>query len=143
MINWKDEACQVTPHFSVKDCLYLHEWKRLASIETDQVYTHRLVALCEKMELIRAMLGDTPINVHSMFRSEDYNVALGILPHQDVHSESLACDFDALPILGVEDVKQRLRPHLAALGIRMEKGTLGWVHIDMKEIGPSGREFTA
>ena len=68
MIDWNDEHCQVTEHFTVKDCLYLHAWGKLASIN-DQVYLHKLFALCQKLEEIHAIL-DCKLNVHSMFRSE-------------------------------------------------------------------------
>lgn len=143
MIDWKDGSCQVTPNFTVKECLYLHAWERLADINIEHVYTYRIAALCGKLELIRALVGDKPLNIHSMYRSPQYNESQFIHPHEDVHSESLAVDFDCLPFLGIEDLRQRLRPHLEALGIRMERGTKKWIHIDMREVGPSGREFTA
>lgn len=140
MIDWNDEHCQVTEHFTVKDCLYLHAWQKLAAID-DEVYLHKLAALCQKLEEIRSIL-DCKLNVHSMFRSEAYNESQGIVPHDDVHSKSLACDFDCSPSFTIDVVKNILRPRLESLNIRMEKGTTSWVHIDMRAPGPSGREFT-
>lgn len=142
MINWNDETCQVTSHFTVRDCLYLHAWKRLSNIDTEGVLVQRLIALCQCLEAIRDIL-QCPMNVHSMFRSEAYNISQNIMPSQDVHSQSLACDFDCLPVYTVEEVKNILRPRLESLGIRMERGTTTWIHIDMRLPGPSGREFTA
>jgi hypothetical protein len=140
MINWNDEKCQVTSHFTVKDCLYLHEWHRLADVDRDGVYLHKLAALCQKLEEIRDIL-KCPINVHSMFRSQAYNEDQKILPSDDVHSQSVAVDFDCEPVMTIEQVKNALRPLLESLDIRMEKGTTTWIHIDMRAPGPSGREF--
>jgi hypothetical protein len=141
MIDWNDETCQVTEHFTVKDCLYLHAWSRLADIDTEGVLLHRIVALCQKLEEIRDIL-KCPMNVHSMFRSILYNADQKIRPSNDVHSDSIACDFDCEPVMSVEQVKNMLRPMLESLDIRMEKHTTSWVHIDMRVPGPSGREFT-
>jgi hypothetical protein len=142
MIDWTNETCQVTMHFTVKDCLYLHEWSRLADIDTDGVLLHRLVALCQKLEEIRDILG-CPMNVHSMFRSVQYNKDQNLHPTLDVHSMSIACDFDCEPIMTITQVKNKLRPSLEALDIRMERDTSTWVHVDIREPGPSGREFIA
>jgi hypothetical protein len=141
MINWSDPHCQVTPHFTVQDCLNLHEWGRLAN-EKDMVSFTRLIALCQKLEEIREVL-KCPLNVHSIFRSVAYNKDQNIIPNYDVHSECLACDFDCEPHLSVEMVKNILRPCLETLDIRMERDTPIWIHIDMREPGASGREFKA
>jgi hypothetical protein len=141
MIDWSDETCQVTSHFTVKDCLYLHGWQKLACVKNSGVKTERIVFLCQKLEEIRALL-NYPINVHSFFRSISYNESQGIKPSDDVHSESIACDFDCAPFLSIQEIKDKLRPHLEILNIRMEKGTETWVHVDIRAPGPSGREFT-
>jgi hypothetical protein len=76
-----------------------------------------------------------------MFRSQAYNEDQKILPSDDVHSQSVAVDFDCEPVMTIEQVKNALRPLLESLDIRMEKGTTTWIHIDMRAPGPSGREF--
>lgn len=119
----------------------MHAWERLAGIETDSVNPYRILALCEKLERVRALL-DAPIRVHSMFRSIEYNKDQNINPVNDVHTQCLAVDFDCFPHLKIEQIKDRLRPLLDKLEIRMERGTPTWVHIDLKLPGPSGREFT-
>src|SRR5208282_3589635 len=130
MIDWTDRQCQVSTHFTVGDCLTLHAWNRLADIDKDGVILHRLVALCQKLEEIRDIL-KCPMNVHSIFRSVAYNESQNIHPNADVHSMSIACDFDCEPIMTIEQVKNMLRPSLESLQIRMEKGTMTWIHVDI------------
>ena len=141
-IDWTDPAAQVTDHFTVGDALTLHNWGRIAT-EEDGADFAKLLALCQKMEEVRAALG-CPINVHCMFRSKKYNLEQGILKPtgDDVHARSEACDFDCNGHLTIQQVKDKLEPKLEELGIRMEKGTTSWVHIDLRLPGPSGRYFT-
>jgi hypothetical protein len=140
-VDWKNGSQYVTLHFTVKDCLFLHSWNRLGTTE-DGVDFDSLIKLCQKLESIRELLG-CPMNVHCMFRSEKYNIEQGILlpTGKDVHSMSIACDFDCLPSLTIQEVKDILEPKLSDLGIRMEFGTTTWVHVDLREPGPSGRYF--
>lgn len=142
MVDWSDEKCPITEHFTVKDALFLHAWGKLACIDKDGVLLHRIVTLCQKLEQIRTLLNDTPMNVHSMFRSIAYNRDQNINPVNDVHSQSVAADFDCLPRYSIEQVKERLRPSLVKLNIRMERNTPTWVHVDTRIPGPSGREFS-
>lgn len=138
-IDWTNPKAKVSDHFTVNDCLILHNWNRLAK-EDDGADFNALSSLCQVMEKVRVLLG-CPINVHCMFRSQKYNQEQGIKP-ADVHSMNLACDFDCSPTLTIQQVKDILEPNLESLGIRMEKGTTSWVHIDTRAPGPSGRYFT-
>lgn len=142
MIDWTSGNSAVTDHFSVNDCLMLHEWNRLAT-ETDGANFDKLTALCQVLEQVRSVLG-CPMNVHCMFRSTAYNLAQNILPPTglDVHAMNLACDFDCGDALTIQEVKDTLEPQLDSLGIRMERGTTTWVHLDLHGVGPSGRYFT-
>ncbi len=140
MPDFTDESDQITPHFKVKDALFLHNWNRLAT-EDDGADFAKLTVLCQKMEEIRTLLG-CPINVHNMFRSQKYNQEQGIKP-DDAHSQNVACDFDCNETMSIADVQAKLLPELENLGIRMENNTATWTHIDLREPGPSGRHFTA
>jgi hypothetical protein len=142
MIDWTDPTAQVTPHFIVNDALMLHNWNKLAT-EEDGCNFNRLETLCQKLEEIRTLL-NCPMNVHCMFRSKEYNIEQSILlpTGADVHSMSLACDFDCNKDMSIQDVKDALESQLDSLGIRMEKGTTTWVHVDLHSVGPSGRYFT-
>ena len=139
MIDWTNPQDQVTEHFTVKDVLFLHNWNRLATAD-DGANFEKLEALCQKLEEVRAALG-CPMSVHCMFRSASYNLEQNILPPtgMDVHAMSLACDFDCNSTMSIEDVKAKLQPLLAQLGIRMEFGTTTWIHVDLRAPGPSGR----
>ncbi len=144
VIDWTSPKCNITEHFTVEDACMLHSYNRLAN-EMDglnDLMKNLLIALCQKMEQVRAIL-NCPIDVHCMYRSEAYNTAQGIKPAKDVHSMGLACDFDCGPHMTIEQVKAKMEPELAKLGMRMEKGTTTWVHLDLRAPGPSGRYFTA
>jgi len=138
-IDWTDPKANVTEHFTVNDCLMLHNWNRLAT-EADGANFNSLIILCDKMEEVRSTL-ECPINVHCTFRSQDYNKEQGIKP-DDVHSMNVAMDFDCSPNLSIQDIKDKLEPLLESLNIRMELGTTSWIHLDVRAPGPSGRYFT-
>lgn len=143
MINWSDPDCNVTDHFTVGDCIWLPHWRRLAN-ETDgfdKSMESEILQTCEMAEEIRAIV-NCPMRVTSMFRPKTYSPLVGGNEH-DVHTKGLAIDFTTVPTIAIDAAKSLLRPHLAALNIRMEKGTPTWIHIDRREVGPSGREFTA
>lgn len=130
-MDWTNPKDHVTPHFTIADACMLHALNRLATA-ADGMDTDKLVILCNKMEEIRALI-NCPINVHCMFRSPAYNLQIGA-PEHDVHSMSLACDFDCNGHLTIDQVKAILEPKLEELGIRMEKGTTTWVHIDLHPV---------
>lgn len=140
IIDWTDEFCPVTDHFTVRDCLWLGKLGRLAKVGdgfTDEIAAN-LIETCEVAEHIRVAL-KCPMRVTSMYRPPYYSVKIGGSV-TDVHTHGIAIDFQPVGI-DVEEAKKRLRPHLAALRIRMERGTINWVHCDLHEPGPSGREF--
>lgn len=139
MVDWTDPECYVSLHFKVKDALMLHSYNRLAT-QDDGVDFDKLQSLCNKMDQVVNVLG-CPLNVHCMFRSQQYNRDQNINPAADVHSMSEACDFDCNQIMSIDAVKAKLEPQLESLGIRMEFGTTSWVHLDLRAPGPSGRYF--
>lgn len=141
MIDWTNPECLVTSHFTVKECLWLHKWERLACEAdglSDEV-KNEIVKLCSIMETIRTLL-QAPIITHSFFRSRAYNLLIGS-PQFDVHYAGKAIDFDCSPILTILQVKEKLRPNLERYGIRLENnGPLAdWVHVDTKKPSVSGR----
>ena len=138
-INWSDPNFNITPHFTVGEAITLHNWNRLAT-KDDGFVPIDIIQTCEMMEKIRDFLG-CAINVHCMYRSSAYNLEIGSLEH-DVHSLSMACDWDASPTLSIEETKEKLIPKLEEFDIRMEKGTTTWIHTDWRMAGPSGRYFT-
>ena len=138
-VDWSNPEDSITEHFKVKDALTLHSWNKLATM-ADGVDFDRIIKLCNKMEEIRKIL-NCPINVHCMYRSVAYNEAQHIKPAADVHSMSMACDFDCNSHLTIQEIKDILEPKLEELQIRMEFGTATWIHIDFHNVGPSGRYF--
>ncbi len=134
-IDWTNSNCQITEHFTVGDAITLHAWNRLANDQdglTDDG-KNNLIALCQKMEEVRTLLG-CPINVHCMFRSQDYNSQVVKAIPNDVHAQFLACDFDCNGTHTINEVHATLLPQLEQLGIRMEQNTPTWVHIDLHPV---------
>lgn len=134
-IDWTDPTSQVSPHFTVRECLYLPTWGRLAN-EADGLNTDiqaQLVALCAKMEQVRDFLG-APINVHCMYRPPAYNLVIGA-PENDVHSQGQAIDFDCNPQITCDQVRATLCTVLDQFEIRMERGTTNWIHLDIHVVG--------
>lgn len=143
MIDWTDRKVQITPHFTVHDCLWLNHWNRLANAAdglNDDIIQAILNTL-QMAEQIRTLL-QCPMIVTSLYRPPAYSPVVGGSAH-DVHTKGVAIDFTTFPILSIEDAKNIIRPQMEALDIRMEAGTTDWIHIDRWEVGPSGREFTA
>lgn len=137
IIDWKDPYCHVTPHFTVHDCLWLPSIATIADVPSPEILSN-LVKICEAGERVRATIGQ-PMNVTSMYRPPLYSPRVGGSEH-DVHTRGLAMDFYCAK-LPVHQLKSILEPELDALEIRMERGTLTWVHIDIAPVGPSGRYF--
>lgn len=130
-MDWTNPAAHITPHFTVRDACFLHAFNRLATA-ADGMDTAKLTVLCQKMEQVRALLGQ-PMTVHCMFRSPEYNLKIGA-PAHDVHSMSEAADFDCAPHLTIVQVQAILEPKLAELGLRMERNTPTWVHLDVHPV---------
>jgi Peptidase M15 len=142
-IKWDDPLCAITPHFMVGDAIALHSWNRLAN-ESDGLTDDgkaKLVVLCNKMEEIRKILG-CPISVHCMFRSQKYNQEVVKAIPNDVHAQFLAVDFDCNGHHTIDEVHAILEPLLEQLGVRMERNTPSWIHIDMHPVVHQ-RYFTA
>jgi hypothetical protein len=143
-IDWARASTMLSQHFCVGEMIALHAWDRLATEEdglTDEVKAN-LLRLCGIMEKIRTILSCS-INVHCGFRSVKYNQeVLKSLPH-DVHSMGMAVDLDVNECMTIEQAKEKIRPHLEELNIRLEGQTSTWIHIDFHAVGPSGREFKA
>ena len=143
-IDWTKATAMVTKHFTVAEAISLHSWNRLANEDdglTDEIKAN-LIKTFEMMESIRTIIGCS-INVHCGFRSVKYNEeVLKSLPH-DVHAAGMAADWDANSCYTIEEAKEKIRPHLEELNIRLEGGTTTWLHNDWHAVGPSGREFKA
>lgn len=136
-LDWTNPDQMLSQYFTVGEALWLHDWGIIANPTQD--VKDNLLSLCEKLDEIRDILKE-PIIVRSMYRSVDYNRALGIQPEADVHSMGMACDF-ICHTLTPQEVQDILRPHLVSLNIRMEKGTPTWTHIDIHSV-IYNREFS-
>lgn len=145
MIDWTDQNSKVSSHFTVKDCLYLPTWGRLANESdglTDEI-KESLVNLCAVMEGVRSFLGNRPIHVHCMYRPAAYNKIIGGSP-RSAHITGCAIDFHVDKLSdnkGCDSIRMLLQPKLTEFGIRMEdvsaKSNRNWVHIDTLPPNPN------
>lgn len=140
-IDWTDPTAHVSTHFTVKDCLFLRQWNRLAneSDGLDEDIKHNLINLCAKMEGVRAFLGNRPIIVHCMFRPPLYNKLVKGAP-QSGHLLGMAVDFHVFELAnnkGCDSIRAILVPKLKEFDMRMEdisaKTQRDWIHLDTKQ----------
>jgi hypothetical protein len=142
-VDWMSPDCHITEHFTVSDACMLHGWNRLAN-EADglnDAMKAKLVVLCQKMEEIRTFLGCS-MTVHCMFRSQQYNQEVVKAIPNDVHAQGLACDFDCNQAMTIDELHAKLEPVLEQYGIRMERNTPTWCHLDLHPVG-NARYFNA
>lgn len=136
-LDWSNPLARVSTHFSVQDCLFLHKWNRMATIEDglDYFIKNNLLLLCNTLDKIINDLG-IPFNVHSMYRPPEYSLLVGGTK-TDVHTLGVAIDFDSHPIYTTDEVKSMLISVLPNYGIRMENNGKGasWIHIDNHPVG--------
>lgn len=139
-IDWTDGSVKVSSHFSVKECLWLPSWGRMAN-ESDGLndeIKNNLIELCSKMDEVRNFL-DAPIKVHCTFRPVAYNKQIGGALHSQ-HSVGCAMDFDVGG--DCDDIRAILEPMLEQWGMRMEKNIGGnWIHLDIGNIPPGGHRY--
>lgn len=140
MISWQDPNSLVSPNFTVHQCLELPQWFRMANEKDglNDVIKQNLIKLCNKLEVIQAILGAS-LDVHSMYRPSSYSPLVGGTS-TDVHTRGMACDFH-VEGMSMEAAAEKIKPLLEGLDMRMEQGTLTWVHLDIHPPGPSGRYF--
>lgn len=141
MVDWNNPASPVSTWFTVRECLFLPHWGRLATEAdgVDDAVKNSLFALCQKMDHLREFF-KVPIIVHCMYRPPEYSKLVGGT-ETDVHTKGEAIDFNVDGIL-CDDARTLIEPSLEAMVIRMEKNEgAAWIHIDIHGVGPSGRYF--
>jgi hypothetical protein len=149
-IDWTNAGCQITPHFTVRDALWLNQWGRLADRGdglTDDIKAN-IVKTAGWLETVRELVGE-PIFVRSWYRPRSYNVAIRgakFSQHMEGNAVDWWTDVDGdgdKDGADCDSLKAQLMPHLAGLGVRMEDngGGARWVHLDDKPVARGGRRF--
>lgn len=143
-IDWTNPKEKVSQFFTVKECLWLPQWSRMATEAdglTDEVRVN-LFNLCHKMDVIRDKLQGS-INVHCCYRPAAYNELVKGAKNSS-HKFGQALDY-SLAATNCDDVRATILKLdlLNKLELRMEKlpGS-NWVHLDTRAPGPGGRYFT-
>lgn len=136
MIDWSLPDAMVSKHFTVRECIYLPKWDRLAdhSDGLNDGMKYILTKSALLFDQIRDLL-EQPMVVHSFWRPAQYSPLVGGMD-DDVHVQGLAVDFDCQPGLSTDEIKAILEPKLKSLGLRMEDNGSGssWVHIDRHRV---------
>ena len=141
MIDWTNQEDKVSSNFSVKDCLYLPQWNRLANEVdglTDEIKDN-LINLCAKMEVVRHFLGDKAIIVHCCYRPALYNALVKGAPNSS-HKIGKAMDFHVEGLGSVEgclSVREILVPKLEEFELRCENHSGSWCHVDFETPHPN------
>jgi uncharacterized protein YcbK (DUF882 family) len=127
-------------NFKWKDALFQPQWG--VYIFPTQEQSDNIFRTAMKLETIKKALEGRKIITLNWLRSPKYN-ELVKGSKRSAHLDGLAVDF-VVDQMHPQQTRLALIPLLEKINIRMEK--LGpndnWIHIDLKEPGPSGRYFT-
>ena len=122
---------KLTAHFTLEEMSFSETAARLGLDNTPDptaVVNLKLVAAC--METIRSLIDDTPIVVHSGYRSTEVNRAVGGVS-TSAHCHGLACDF-VCPGFGTP---AEVALAIVRSEIRYDQLILeyGWVHVGLAQ----------
>jgi uncharacterized protein YcbK (DUF882 family) len=147
-INWNNPQDKISRFFTVKEALWLPNWKILA-IPTDS-QKEIICKLAEKLDKVRDLLG--PCVLHCWLRTNDticldpkylhknYNLFVGGALGS-MHITGGAADFH-IPSITCDEARSLLLPKLEEFNIRLEdKPKSNWLHIDIKEVLPGMKRF--
>jgi zinc D-Ala-D-Ala carboxypeptidase len=128
---------QISEHFTLEEFSFSEAAARLGLDNTPSpADIANLTRVATVMEKIRSLLGNRPIVVHSAYRSEEVNRAVGGAV-TSAHGLGLACDF-VCPAFGTP-----LEVALAILRSKVEYDQLileyGWVHVGLARGGGRSR----
>lgn len=142
-IEWSNPNSKVSKYFTVKECLWLPQWKRLAN-EADglsDLIKENLIELCKQMDEVRVALA-APLTVHCCYRPEAYNKLVGGAKNS-AHKSGQAIDFDAAGA-SCDDIRKKILELklLPTLRLRMEDlPASSWVHIDTRKPSAESARF--
>lgn len=106
-----------------------NDWSK--DLRGADVMKRRVTYTCQKMEVVRRMLGGKPIIVTSMFRNAQLNAAIGGSANSS-HKDGWAVDF-ACPAFGTTlEVARHIRDNAAAFNLDFDQliqENEGWVHV--------------
>lgn len=146
MIDWTNPEDNVSTNFTVKDCIFLPQWNRMATEEDGLIeeVKDNLINLCARMEMVRVFLGNEPIYIHCGFRPESYNKQVQGAPFS-AHLKGKAFDWNLKGFgnaTGCNTIRLRLIPKLEEFDLRMENNEHGaWIHLDTREPLPGHPRF--
>ena len=129
---------KISEFFSMFQALYLPTWKRCGN-EADGLTKEtqdNVTKVAKVLDSIKTLL-NREITIDCWWRPVAYNAlpSIGGTPNS-AHIKGLAVDFKVVGMTA-DEVREKLLPHLEALGIRMEnKPGSSWIHIDLMPPNP-------
>jgi len=127
----------LTPHFSLEEMIASQTAARmgLSNMPEGNAYDNvRLTA--ERMEKVRALLGEKPVLISSGYRSPEVNAATGGSKNS-AHMSGLACDFTCPGFGDPHAVAKQLMEHAGELQYdQIIWEYQSWVHIGWSEGSP-------
>ncbi len=153
MINWSDPKSKISRFFTVGEALYLPSWG-IYHIPSEQEKKN-IEEFAKTIDLVRDLIG-IPIVCHvwirptsvncpgSKYHGKNYNQFVGSVATKSAHISGRALDFHFKGYATNNDcsiMREKIKPHLEKLKLRME-GLYGpWIHLDNMQPGASGKRF--
>jgi hypothetical protein len=158
-IDWSDLNVSISKYFTVKNATWLpQEGRAVSGEELSEEIKANLISTFQWMDKVREWAG-SPITVTICIRTMKYHLDLYKrlnsqraaegkdplrIPMGSMHLKGKAVDF-VVKGISCDDIKKKIldEDKLEEWGLRMEDNGAGagWVHLDDKESGPSGRFF--
>lgn len=153
LIDWSNPDSKISRYFTVRDALWLREWKRMGVLDDglNDVVKCNIVLMADKLDLVQDFL-EKKILIKSWWRPLGYNAAIGgarnstHMALEEASGVDWWTDKNGDGHLTGEDcfeTKASLMFKLEEYGIRMENNfdDARWVHTDDKIVPPGGRRF--
>jgi uncharacterized protein YcbK (DUF882 family) len=131
-LDWSNPQSKVSKYFTVRECLWLPSWNRVANEQDglNDTIKENLIDLCKSMDVVRDYI-ESPIIVHVTYRPIEYNKAIGGALHS-AHSDGKAMDFHVNGI-SCDDFRKKIvdEGKLDDWEMRCEDASgTNWVHLD-------------
>ena len=146
-IDWSNPKSKISKHFTVHEATFLPSWRVYHKPSEEE--KKELIKTAKKMDILRDRIGKACI-IHVWIRpkkancegherhGQDYNVFIGSTSKKSAHIFGRGVDFHFSGFAGPKgcsEIREKIKPWLEELDIRMEDIQGGWIHIDTNPVG--------